>query len=153
MPDITLNVFLTLHTVYQFFEKKWMYVITAYMMYEPHSHTLWYHTTLWHSHTLYSCHHTQYNCRRIHCRWDITYRLLIRARLQHVWYQTTICRHHMNSMWYHNHYYWHQRLYSWHHIHLIELFETKLILFVCFLASESSCYPDVTWCIGKIEMQ
>ena len=36
---------------------------------------------------------------------------------------------------------------------LIELFETKLILFVCFLASESSCYPDVTWCIGKIEMQ
>ena len=40
--------------------------------------------------TQYSCHHTQYTCCRIHCRWAITYSLLIRARLQYVWYQTTI---------------------------------------------------------------
>ena len=52
---------------------------------------LWYHITLWHSHTLYSCHHTQDACCRIHCSWAITYSLLIRARLQYVWYQTTIC--------------------------------------------------------------
>ena len=29
MPDITLSVFLTLQTMYQFYEKMWMYVITA----------------------------------------------------------------------------------------------------------------------------
>ena len=29
MPDITLSVFLTWHTMYQFYEKKWMYIITA----------------------------------------------------------------------------------------------------------------------------
>ena len=29
MTDITLSVFLTLHTMDQFYEKKWMYVITA----------------------------------------------------------------------------------------------------------------------------
>ena len=54
-------------------------------------HYLRYHTTLWHSHTLYSCHHTQDTCHRISCSWAITYCLLIRARLQYVWYQTTIC--------------------------------------------------------------
>ena len=56
-----------------------------------HIHTLWYQTTQWHSHTLYSCHHTQYTCCRIHCSSAITYILLIRARLQYMWYQTTIC--------------------------------------------------------------
>ena len=56
-----------------------------------HIHSLWYHTTLWYSHTLYSCHHTQDTCHRIHCSWAISYILLIRARLQNVWYQTTIC--------------------------------------------------------------
>ena len=56
-----------------------------------HIHSLWYHTKLCHSHTLYSCHHTQDTCRLIHCSWAITYSLLIRARLQYMWYQTTIC--------------------------------------------------------------
>ena len=56
-----------------------------------HIHSLWNHTTLWHSHTLYSCHHTQDTCHRIHCSRAVTYSLLIRARLQYVWYQTTIC--------------------------------------------------------------
>ena len=51
---------------------------------------LWYHTTLWHSHTLYSCHHTQDTCRRIHCSWAITYSLRIRAGLPYMWYQSTI---------------------------------------------------------------
>ena len=55
-----------------------------------HIHSLWYHTTLWHSHALYSCHHTQDTRRRIHCSWAITYSILIIARLQYIWYQTTI---------------------------------------------------------------
>ena len=56
-----------------------------------HIHSLWYQKTLWHSHTLYSCHHTQDTWHRIHCSWAITYCLLIIARLQYLWYQTTIC--------------------------------------------------------------
>ena len=52
-------------------------------------HSLWYHTTLWRSHTLYSCHHTQVTCHRIHSSCAITYSLLIIARLQYEWYQTT----------------------------------------------------------------
>ena len=77
------------------------------------------HTTLWHSNTLYSCHHTQDTCRRIHCRWAITYSLLIRARLQYVWYQTSICMTSYEFFVKTQHYYWHQILYSWHHIHNI----------------------------------
>ena len=56
-----------------------------------HIYSLWYYTTLWHSHALYSCHHTQDTCHCIHCSWAITYSLLIIACLQHVLYQTTIC--------------------------------------------------------------
>ena len=37
MSDITLNVFLTLHTMYHFFEKKWMYVITVSISMTPYS--------------------------------------------------------------------------------------------------------------------
>ena len=37
MPDITLNEFLTLYTIYQFFEKKWMYVITASICMTPYA--------------------------------------------------------------------------------------------------------------------
>ena len=55
-----------------------------------HIHSLWYHTTLWHSQTLYSCDHTQDTCHCTHCSWAITYSLLIIACLQYVWYQTTI---------------------------------------------------------------
>ena len=56
-----------------------------------HSHSLWYHTRLWHSHNLYSCDHTQDTCHCIHCSWAITHGLLIIAHLQYVWYHTTIC--------------------------------------------------------------
>ena len=37
MPDITLSVFWTLHKIYQFYEKKWMYVITASMCMTPYA--------------------------------------------------------------------------------------------------------------------
>ena len=84
-----------------------------------HIHSLWYHTTLWHSHALYSCHHTQDTRHCIHCSWAITYSLLIIACLQHVLYQTTICI----IIWI----LWDitttlsdiKRLYSCHHIHTI----------------------------------
>ena len=36
MPDITLSVFLTLHTMYQFYEKKCVYVITASICFTPY---------------------------------------------------------------------------------------------------------------------
>ena len=56
-----------------------------------HINSLWYHIMLWHSHTLYSRHHTQDTCHGIHWIWAITYSLLIIACLKCVWYQTTIC--------------------------------------------------------------
>ena len=37
MPDITLSVFLTWHTMYQFYEKKWMYVIRASIYMTPYA--------------------------------------------------------------------------------------------------------------------
>ena len=37
MPDITLSEFLTLHTMYQFYEKKWSYVITASICMTPYA--------------------------------------------------------------------------------------------------------------------
>ena len=37
MPDITLSVFLTWHTMYQFYEKKWMYIITASICMTPYA--------------------------------------------------------------------------------------------------------------------
>ena len=37
MPDITLSVFLTLHTMYQCYEKKCMYVITASICMTPYA--------------------------------------------------------------------------------------------------------------------
>ena len=85
-----------------------------------HIHSLIYHTTLWHSHTLYSCHHTQSICHRIHCSWAITYSVLIIAHLPYVWYQT----HYMyDIIWIlcdiTTTLYDIKSLYSWHHIHTI----------------------------------
>ena len=37
MPEVTLSVFLTLHTMYQLYEKKWMYVVTAYICMTPYA--------------------------------------------------------------------------------------------------------------------
>ena len=37
MPDITLSVFLTLDTMYQFYENKWVYVITASICMTPYA--------------------------------------------------------------------------------------------------------------------
>ena len=37
LPDITLSVLLTLHTMYQFYEKKCMYVITASICMTPYA--------------------------------------------------------------------------------------------------------------------
>ena len=78
MPDITLNVFLTLHTMYQFFEKMWLYVIRVSICMTPYaihrtshplfmtSHHLSYHitsTALMPSHTQYMTYHIwQYEC-------------------------------------------------------------------------------------------
>ena len=70
MPDVTLNVFLTLHTMYQFFEKKWMYVITASICMTPYA----LHMT---SHPLFMTSH--------HCSYHITSTAL---RISHTKYMT-----------------------------------------------------------------
>ena len=88
---------------------------------------LWYHTTLWLSHTLYSCHHTQDTCHRIHCSWAFTYNILIRGRLQYVWYQTTL----YDIIWIlcdiTTTFTDIKRLHSWHHIHNIPEYRTDCI--------------------------
>ena len=73
MPDITLNVFLTLHTMYQFFEKKWMYVITASICMTPYaihmtSHPIFMTSHHWTYHitsTARMTSHTQYMTEHI----------------------------------------------------------------------------------------
>ena len=68
LPDITLNVFLILHTMYQFFEKKWMYVITPSICMTPYaihmtSHPLFITSHHWSYHitsTALMASHTQY---------------------------------------------------------------------------------------------
>ena len=37
LPDITVSVFFTLHTMYQFYEKKWMYAIKASICMTPYA--------------------------------------------------------------------------------------------------------------------
>ena len=97
ISDNTSNVSLSSHPDYWSYNPHSMYdntgtiCMTSYEYIWHHIHSLWYHTMLWHSHTLYSCHHTQDTCHHIHCSWACTYSLMIIARLQYVWYQTTIC--------------------------------------------------------------
>ena len=70
MPDITLNVFLTLHTVYQFFEKKWMYVITASICMTPYSLHMTTHPLFMTSHHC-SYHITSTGLRTSHTQYRI----------------------------------------------------------------------------------
>ena len=94
--------------------------VTSYGYIWHHIHSLRYHTTLWNSHTLYSCHHTQDTCHQIHCSWAITYSVLIIAYLQYVWYQTYYM---YDIIWIlcdiTTTHYDITRLYSWHHINTI----------------------------------
>ena len=126
ISDSTSTVSQSAHPDYWSYDPHGMYdntgtiCVTSYEYIWHHIHSLRYHTTLWHSHTLYSCHHTQDTCHRIHCSWAITYSVLIIAHLPYLWYKT--------------HYMYHiiwslyditttlsdiTRLYSWQHIHSI----------------------------------
>ena len=126
ISENTYTVSLSSHPDYRSYNPHCMYdntgtiCMTSCEYIWHHIHSLIYCTTLWHSHTLYSCHHSQDTCHRIHCSWAITYSVLIIAHLQYVWYQT--------------HYIYHiiwilcditttlydiTRLYLWHHIHSI----------------------------------
>ena len=126
ISDSTSTVSQSAHPDYWSYDPHGMYdntgtiCVTSYEYIWHHIHSLRYHTTLWHSHTLYSCHHTQDTCHRIHCSWAITYSVLIIAHLPYLWYKT--------------HYMYHiiwslyditttlsdiTRLYSWQHIHTI----------------------------------
>ena len=124
ISDSTSTVSLSSHPDYQSYNPHCIYdntgtiCMTSYEYIWHHIHCLRYHTTLWHSHTLYSCHHTQDTCHRIHCSWAITYSVLIIAHLQYVWYQT----HYMyDIIWIPcditTTLYDITRLNPWHHIH------------------------------------
>ena len=90
----TSNVFLSSHRDYWSYSSHCIYdntgtiCMTSYEYIWHHIQSLRYHTRLWHSHILYSCHHTLDTCHRIHCSWAITYSVLIIAHQQYVWYQT-----------------------------------------------------------------
>ena len=94
ISDSTSTVSLSSHPYYWSYIPDCMYdntgtiFLTSYGYIWHHIHSLRYHTTLLHSHTLYSCHHTQDTCHRIQCSWAFTYSVLIIANLQYVWYQT-----------------------------------------------------------------
>ena len=94
ISDSTSTVSLLSHPDYRSYNPNCMYdntgkiCMTSYEYIWHHVHSLRYHTTLWHSHTLYSCHHTQATCHCIHCSWAITYSVLIIAHLQYLGYQT-----------------------------------------------------------------
>ena len=69
MPDITLNVFLTLHTMYQFYEMKWMYAITGSICMTPYAlHMI--------SHPLFMTSH--------HCSYHITSTALMKSHTQYM---------------------------------------------------------------------
>ena len=123
MPDITLSVFLTWHTMYQFYEKKWMYVITASICMTPYA----LHMT---SHPLFmTSHHFIYDIKttisniasiisdltytvsvyshplyqyRSHPMYDISYSI-------HVAYYPLYLWHHIHYVWQHNTVFW------WYH--------------------------------------
>ena len=92
-----------------------------------HIHSLWYHTTLWHSHTLYSCHQPRINFIAS----TVAELLLTVYWLEHVGsmcdIKTLYVWHYMNSMWYHNNFHWYQKTvfmishpqYSWIQTHSI----------------------------------
>ena len=126
ISDSTSTVSLSSHPDYWSNNPQCMYDITGTISMTAceyiwhHIHSLRYHTTLWHWHTLYSCHHTQDTCHCIQWGWAITYSVLIIAHLLYVWYQT----HYMyDIIWIPcfitTTLYDITRLYSWHHIHII----------------------------------
>ena len=118
---------LTLNTLYQCYEKKCMYVITAsiYVWHHTHYiwhhiHSLWYHKMLWHSHTLYSCHHTQDTSHCIDCCWALTYNVLNIAHLQYMFSQSHYMYDIIWILWdITTALYDITRLDSWHHINTI----------------------------------
>ena len=126
ISDSTSTVSLSSHPDYRSYKPHCMYdntgtiCMTAYECIWHHIHSLRYQTTLWHSHTLYPCHHTQATCHCIHCSWAITYSVFIIAHLQYVGYHThymcdiilILCD--ITTTLYDI-----PRLYSWHHIHTI----------------------------------
>ena len=125
-----------------------------------HIHSLRYNSTLCYSQTLYSCHHTQDTCHRIHCSRAITYSLLIRARLQYVWYQILYVWHHMNSMWHHKQCFWHQKTvfmtshphYSWIQTHCIrhDIHYTCDITATVTMTRHLQCFWHDTQCIWDL---
>ena len=94
ISDSTSTVSLSPHPDNRSYNPHCMYdnTLTIYMIsyeYIWHDiHSLWNNSTLWHSHTLFSCHHTQDTCHDTHCSWAITCSVLIIAHVQYVWYKT-----------------------------------------------------------------
>ena len=93
ISDSISTVTLSSHQDYQSYNPYCMYDKTATicMTYEIHMTTHPLYMISHHgmtTHSLCSCHHTQYNCHRIHCSCTITYSVLIIPRLLYVWHET-----------------------------------------------------------------
>ena len=92
ISDSTSTVSLSSHPDCRSYNAHCMYdntciiCMTSYEYIWHDIHSLRYHTTLWHSHTLYSCHHTQPTSHRFHWSWAIIYNVLTIEHPQYVWY-------------------------------------------------------------------
>ena len=114
ISDSTSTVSLSSHPDYQSYNPHFMYNIVKICRtsFELHMTSLPLFMISHHamtSHSLYSCHHTQDTCHRIHSSWTVTYSVLIIPHLLYVWHQTPYMWvlyefyiFYRNSIWHHN---------------------------------------------------
>ena len=139
ISDSTSTVSLSSHPDYRSYNPHFMYNIVKICRtsFELHMTSLPLFMISHHamtSHSLYSCHHTQDTCHRIHSSWTVTYSVLIIPHLLYVWHQTPYMWvlyefyiFYRNSIWHQTHSLWHNNtvfmmshpLYSWQHTHSI----------------------------------
>ena len=124
MPEVTLSVFLTLHTMYQLYEKNWMYVITAYICMTPYVlHMTSLPRFMESHHFIYDVMSTISNITftlsdrtstvsmssnplsqwcHIHPMYDITYSIHVTSYPPYLWHHIHYVRqHNMVCCWYH----------------------------------------------------
>ena len=92
MPDITLSVLLTWHTMYQFYEKKWLHVITASICMTPYALHMTSHPLFLASHHFIHevkstiSNHIQSIWPHVHCICVITPTLSMISQPPYIWY-------------------------------------------------------------------
>ena len=96
------------------------------------------------SHPLYSWHHTQDNCHRIHCSWTSTFSVLIIPHLLYVWHETH-CIYDLTGILYDNKLtlYDITILYSWHHI--LSIHDSTPTLYYITYSTLATSQPLYLW--------